>query len=591
MRIRSLILLSALLLAPACAPAPQAVPAPAAAPATAQAEYDRFARGFLDWYYEANPTRSTSLGIHRYDARMPDLSRAGVLRRTEALRGWLARLEEIDRRALAGDAYYDYPILENAIRAELLELEEVRGWERSPSTYVGAVSGGTASLSQREFAPLEERMRSMMARWAHVPAVVAAAKENLRPAAVPKLWAEQAAGSARGTASFLRDDLPQALAAQGLDEVDPALRAEWEESRRRAIAGVEGLAAWLKDDLAPRATGDFRLGKELFERKLAYEEHVELSAETLREINEQAIRDYKAWVAREAARIDPTRTPQEVMDSITRVYPPPERLLDVARAQLDTIRSFIVEKEIVTLPSDRMPTVRETPEYARGGFASMDTPGPFETEATEAYYNITNVDPGWTEEQKAQHMTYFNYPGLLGITVHEAMPGHFVQLLYEQQIPTEVRKVFTPASLVEGWAHYTEQMMVDEGLGGGDPAVRLGQLRRALQRHARWYAGLEMHAFGESVEDAAERYQEIAYFAPFPALREVQRGTYNPTYLYYALGRMQILKLREDYRRHLEAQGKEFSLREFHDTFLRLGLPVEVAREVLIPGDTAPSLE
>ncbi|MGI9189290.1 MAG: DUF885 domain-containing protein, partial [Longimicrobiaceae bacterium] len=357
------------------------------------------------------------------------------------------------------------------------------------------------------------------------------------------------------------------------------------------IAEVEGFAEWLERDLLPRADGDFRLGKDVFERKLRYEEFTDLSAERLAEINEEAIRDYQAWVAREAARIDPNRTPREIMDSLTSVHPTAEELLPTARRDLEQAKAFILRNDIVTLPSDRMPVVRETPPYARTGFASMSTPGPFETVATEAYYNITNVDPGWSEEQKEQHLTYFNYPGLLGVTVHETMPGHFVQLLYEQQVPTEVRKVFTPASLVEGWAHYAEQMMVDEGLGGDDPGIRLGQLRRALQRHARWDAGLSMHAFGDSVAAAAERFQEIAYFAPFPALRETQRGTYNPTYLYYALGRMQILKLREDYRRHLEARGEEFSLRDFHDRFLRLGLPVPLAREALMPGDTASALQ
>ncbi|HEV2149528.1 MAG TPA: DUF885 domain-containing protein [Longimicrobiaceae bacterium] len=591
LRRTSAALLCAATLLAACAPAPrQAAPAgaPQAAAAGAQAEYDRFAREFLDWYYEASPVRATRLGIHRHDDRLQDLSRAGIERRREALHGWLRRLEGIDRAALRGDARLDHRVLEHAIRAQLLELEEVRGWERDPGTYVGAVSGGTSALSSRTFAPADQRMRSMMARWEQVPDVLAAARANLRD--VPRLWAESAAGSARGTASFLRSDLPRALAEQGLERVDPALRAEWDAARLRTAARMEEFAGWLRDDLAPRAQGDFRLGRDVFERKLKYEEHVDLSADELREVNERAIRDYKAWVAREAARVDPRRDPAAVMDSITGIYPPPERLIATARAQLDTIRRFIVERGIVTLPSERMPTVRETPAYARGGFASMDTPGPFETAATEAYYNITNVDPAWTPEQKAQHMTYFNYPGLLGITVHEAMPGHFVQLLYEQQVPTEVRKVFTPSSLVEGWAHYAEQMMVDEGLGGGDPAVRLGQLRRALQRHARWHAGLAMHAYGGSVEDAAERYQEIAYFAPFPALREVQRGTSDPTYLYYALGRMQILKLREDYRRRLESQGKPFSLREFHDTFLRLGLPVSLAREVMIPGDAGPVL-
>lgn len=571
---------------PARAPATTAPAAAAATAAGAEAAYQRFAREYLDWYYAANPVRATSLGIHRHDRELPDLSRAGVEQEMQELRAWLERLQGIDRAALQGDSRADHRILENAIRAQLLELEEVRGWQRNPMMYNGVIAGGIASLSSREFAPVDERLESMTARMEQVPAVIAAAKANL--GSVPRLWAEQAMRSTRGTATFLRDDLPKALAAQGLERADPARVRAWEAARERTLREVESFARWLEADLLPRADGDFRLGKELFERKLAYEEHVDLTAEQLRETNERAIREYQAWVAREAARIDPTRTPAAVMDSITRVHPSPEELLPTARRQLAEIQAFIRERGIVTLPSDRLPVVRETPEYARTGFASMDTPGPFETVATEAYYNITNVNPDWTEEQKRQHLTYFNYPGLLGITVHEAMPGHFVQLLYEQQIPTEVRKVFTPASLVEGWAHYTEQMMVDEGLGGGDPAVRLGQLRRALQRHARWHAGLSMHAFGGTVEDAAERFQEIAYFAPFPALRETQRGTYNPTYLYYALGRMQILELREDYRRYLESQGKEFSLREFHDRFLRLGLPVSLAREALIPTGARP---
>ena len=596
MRIRHAPVLALALVAacapPAAAPPPAASPSPAVpAPSSAQAAYDRFAREFLDWYYAANPVRATYLGIHAHDHRMPDLSRAGHERRIQELKGWLERLQGIDRDRLAGDARLDWQVLDHAIRAQLLELEEVRTWRKDPAYYTGQVAAGIAGLSSRTFAPAGRRMEAMTARLRAVPAILAAARENLGDGAqVPKLWAEDAVRAADGTVSFLERDVRAALSAQGGDTAAAEVRRRFEEELGRAIKHVAAYSAFLQTQIVPDAEGDFRLGRDLFERKVRYEEHVELSADQLRDLNERAIADYHAWVAREAARIDPRRTPVAVMDSITRIHPTPEQLIPTARRQLDEIKAFIVQKGIVTLPSDRMPVVRETPRYIRGSFASMDTPGPFETVATEAYYNITNVDPAWTAEQKAQHLTYFNYPGLLGITVHEAMPGHFVQLLYESQIPTEVRKVFTPASVVEGWAHYTEQMMVDEGLGGGDPAVRLGQLRRALQRHARWHAGLSMHAFGATVEDAAKRFEQIAYFAPFPALRETQRGTSDPTYLYYALGRMQILKLREDYRRHLESRGQTFSLREFHDRFLRLGLPVSLARQVFIPGDTGPSL-
>lgn len=561
-----------------------------AAPAEQDARaYEQFSRAFLDWYYAEHPVRSTSLGIHRYDGRLASFSRAAIERRTNALHGWLEELRSIDRDSLQGPAYYDYVILEHNIRADLLELEAVRGWQRNPMDYSNYVAWSLASLVDRQFGTLESRVRNLTARLDQVPLVLASARENLEE--VPALWVELATRSTKGLVSFLQDDVPAALADQGIEQVSGEARESLDESLARAVEALNGHVDWLTNTLAPRADGDFRLGKAVFERKVQLEEYVDFSADELQRINEAAIRDYQQWVSEVAARINPDESPSAVMDGVTHDIPSPEELLPTARGYVTKARRFILDNDILTLPSDRTPVVRPTPEYARMGFASMSTPGPFEEEATEAYYNITNVAPDWSEEEKQQHLTYFNFPALLGVTVHEAFPGHFVQLLYEQRIPTEVRKVFTPASLVEGWAHYTEQMMVDEGLGDGDPAVRMAQLRRALQRQARWYAGLSMHAFGNTVEEATARYQEIAYFEEFPALREVQRGTYNPTYLYYALGRMQILELREDYRRMLEGRGEEFSLREFHDRFLQLGLPVSLAREVMLGENTGPSLE
>ncbi|NTX10323.1 DUF885 domain-containing protein [Myxococcus sp. CA051A] len=555
----------------------------------ATASYSHFIREYLDWFSAANPVRATRLGFHAHDAHLQDVSKEALQRKAEALRGWLTRLEQVNCSALSGDDAVDGVVLQNAIRAELLELEEERIWEKNPGAYVGLVSGGLSSLSSRDFAPLNERMRDMRSRMARIPQVLEAAKANLT--GVPRLWAEQAIRDARGTQVYLRLDLPRALEAQGLDKVPPAEREAFHAARADALRQMEGFTEWLEEELLPQANGDFRLGRELFEKKLALEEHISLSADQLRDINERAIREYKAWVARETAKVDPSKTPEQVMAVLVKDHPTSEELIPLARTQLVELQRFVREKDILTLPSDALPSVRETPPYERLGFASMDTPGPFESKAKEAYYNITNVEAEWSTEEKSQHLTYFNRAGLLGITVHEAMPGHFVQLLYGSKIPTDVRKVFTPASVVEGWAHYAEQMMVDEGLGQGDPSVRLGQLRRALQRHARWYAALALHVYNEPVDVVAKRYAEIAYFEPFPAMREVERGTSNPTYLYYAAGRMQILKLREDYRKHLEASGKKFVLKDFHDRFLQLGLPVSLARKVLIPNDESPSLE
>jgi uncharacterized protein (DUF885 family) len=553
-----------------------------------QAAYDRFVDGFLAWHFADNPVRATGLGIHEHNHVLTDLSRESQERRIGDLRQWLTILESIDPTGLAQDDALDHRVLEFAIRGHLLELEEVRGWTRDPAVYTGVISGGIAVLADRDVAPLEARIAMISARQSTIPRVVAAARENLDE--VPELWARQAIGAARGTAAYFRGNLLLALEAQGMDGVDASVRDTFSRGNQAAAEAMDEFAAWLEADLLPRATGDFRLGRDLFERKLLYEEHVAMSADELRTVNEREIERYHAWIAEVAAEIDPSRTPAQVMDSITSIFPSEGELIETAERYQDDIQAFIRERGIVTLPSDAKPTVRETPAYARGGFASMSVPGPFETRATQAYYNITNVLPEWTDEQKREHLTYFNYPGLLGITVHESFPGHFVDFLYRPRIESRVRKVFNWGSLSEGWAHYTEQMMVDEGLGDGDPAIRLGQLRRAVQRHARWYAGLEMHAFGEEVEGATDRYQEIAFFARFPALQEVERGTRNPTYLYYALGRMQILQLREDYREHLEARGETFSLQDFHDRFLQIGLPVALARQLLIPGDERGSL-
>jgi uncharacterized protein (DUF885 family) len=549
--------------------------------------FDQLVDDYLAWHFADNPVRATRLGIHEHNHALPDLSREANERRVDDLNQWLRSFGAIDPDKLALDDRLDFQVLDHAIRAELLELEDIQWWTKQPSIYIGTISGGISGLADRTFAPVEERVGHIMTRQGSIPRILAAARENLED--VPELWAESAVAQARGTARYLREDVLRALDDQGLEN-SPALRSELQHSSRIAADSLDAFAAWLESDLLPRAEGDFRLGREHFERKLFLEEHVDLSADELREINEREIERYHEWIAEVAARIDPDRDPASVMDEITSDFPAEDELVETAERFQDELQEFIRANDIVTLPSDAQPTVRETPDYARGGFASMSMPGAFETTATEAYYNITNVLPEWTDEQKREHLTYFNYPGLLGITVHESFPGHFVDFLYRPMVESRVRRVFNWGSLSEGWAHYTEQMMVDEGLGEGDPAIRLGQLRRAVQRHARWYAGLEMHAFGESVEAATERYQDVAYFAYFPALQEVERGTRNPTYLYYALGRMQILQLREDYREYLEEQGETFSLREFHDRFLQIGLPVALARQVMIPGDERASL-
>lgn len=570
-------LVSSAILLGACASQPQPAPEPAAtSPEDAAAAFDALVEEYIAAYLEATPPRATSLGVHDYDDRLPDMTQAGREAWLTKNRAWLLALGQIPREALDEVRRFDHQILEHQLRGTLLEIEQVRGWEKNPRIYNAVAAWSVSSLADRAFAPMDERLANLSARLGGFEAHFAAARANLKASEVPPLWVELALNGTKGTITFLRENLMQALEAQGYADADPQVRQEFETARADAIATVEAFRAWMESDLQPAAAGDFRLGPEVFEKKLLYDEFFDLTCDELEVMNEKAIAFYKDWVARVAAEVDPDRAPADVMAEITEDFPSPEQLISTAEALVVDAQAFVKENEIIPLPSEKLPTVRPTPEYRRMSFASMESPGPFETAVQEAFYNITNVDPEWDAERQKQHLTYFNYPGLLGISVHEAMPGHYVHGLYKQQSPSKLRQIFVPASLSEGWAHYVEQMMLDEGFGGGDPKVRLGQLRRALQRHARWHAGVQMHCFGETVEDAAERFQEIAYFAEFPALRETQRGTYNPTYLYYALGRIEILRIRDALK---EKQGDAFDLGEFHRNLLVRGLPIPLFEE------------
>lgn len=550
-------------------------------------EFETVRDGFIDWYLETHPVRASELGIHSYDDRLPDLSRVGIQRRIDDLLDWLGDLERIVFDLMRDQSRYDYAVMEYALRAELLDLEELRSWANNPMMYTRTVAAGLSSVTRREYAPLEERVAALGDRMQGALATLEAARRNLENP--PALWTELAVADMRGLADYVETTLPAALEAQGDGSGGEALNGEgFEATRSRLVDALRDHADWLENDLLPRSNGSYRLGRYLLQRKLLYEEHASLTVEELERLNNEAIAQYQERVEQVAAEIDPDRSVREVMDSVAHVYPAPEELLSTAHRMMDSVRAWVEDSGVVPLTTEGSPTVRESPAYARGAFAYLDPPGPFEAGDLEAYFFITNVLPDWTEEQKRQHMSYFNYPSLLGVTIHETFPGHHVQMAYEREIESEVRRMFPARSFTEGWAHYTEQMVLDEGFRAEDASARLGQLRRALLRHARWYASLHLHAMDEPLEDVVQRFMEIAYFDQMPARREVIRGTYDPTYLYYALGRMQILELRDDYRTFMEEQDEEYTLRDFHDRILSLGLPIPLAREIMIPQTREP---
>ncbi len=293
--------------------------------------------------------------------------------------------------------------------------------------------------------------------------------------------------------------------------------------------------------------------------------------------------------AETAALIDKNKTAQQILKEMETDHPAPDKLLDAFRDTLGGLRDFIAARKIVTVPSPVLPILEETPPFMRAlTFASMDTPGPYETVAKEAFFNVTLPEKDWPADRVADFMGAFNRGTILSTAIHEAYPGHYVQFLWMQHVDSKVRKLLGARTNAEGWAHYSEQMMLDEGYTNGDPKMRLGQLQDALLRDARYIVGIEMHTGKRTFDQGVEFFEKEGYQTHDVALRETKRGTSDPTYLYYTLGKLQIIKLREDYRKKTGTAA--FSLEEFHDAFMKQGFPpIKIVRKALL-GDDSPTL-
>jgi hypothetical protein len=351
---------------------------------------------------------------------------------------------------------------------------------------------------------------------------------------------------------------------------------------------IEALGAYqkyLKGTVLGRSHGDFRLGAENFRRKLLYEEMTDIQLPELLRIGEKNLRENQKALAAAVKRVDPKRPEAAVLAELEKDHPTADGLLPSMRNLLGSLRAYITDHQIATIPSAIDPIVQETPPFMRAlTFASMDTPGPFETHATEAYYNVTLPEKDWSPQRIEEHLTGYNRGVLVSTSIHEAFPGHYVQFLWVPSAPSRLRKILGANSNAEGWAHYCEQMMLDEGYGGGDPKLRVGQLEDALLRNARFMVGIQMHTGNMTYDQAIAYFMKEGHLSHANAERETKRGTLDPTYLYYTLGKLEILKLRDDYR---QAMGARYSLRQFHDSFLKEGFPpIKLVRRALLGNDS-----
>ncbi len=518
---------------------------------------------------------------------MTDFSQSSLDAELARLRSFDAQLAALDTNQLSVAAFYDYRLLRGSIQRELFSFQDMRSYSMNPMTYAGVLDVNI--YIKRDFAPLADRVRSIIAILNQAPKIMSAARANLAEV-LPRPFVETAIQQAEGAADFLGKDLVEALSAFH----EATLKAEFEAADQQAIGALRGFVAYLKEQKLPQASEAYALGRERYVKLLEAGEMIHLAPEQLLEIGTRELRRKQEVFAEAAREIDPGKNPIEVFKEIQRDHPTAENLISDTARDLDKIRQFVIDRGIITIPSTVRATVAETPQFARAtSFASMDTPGPFETKATEAYYYVTPVESNWTPQQKEEWLTAFNYYTTDVVSIHEAYPGHYVQFLCLNASPaTRLEKIFSSYAFVEGWAHYAEQMMLDEGFGASRSATptpaeklraakyRLAQTDEALLRICRFCVSIRMHCQGMTVAEAARFFQDNCYYEAKPAQEEALRGTFDPEYLYYTLGKLEILKLREDYRKQ---EGARFSLRAFHDALLRYGAPpVRLLRERLL---------
>jgi uncharacterized protein (DUF885 family) len=563
-----------------------------ASPARASDSWNALVDDFIDQgVFALNPTAATAAGVHKYDAELEDLSRAGIEKQIAVLKNFAARTAAIDAQDLSSLEASDHEILLNSIRGSLLSLEAIRGWEKDPDTYSSGAANSIYVIMSRRFAPPDERLRSVVARESQFPRRFADARANLKN--VPRVFAEIALEQLPGTIEFFEKDVPSAFA----DARDPSARAGFARSNAVAIAQLREYQTWLKNDLLPRCNGDFRIGADTFSKKLWYEEMVSTPLDRLLGVGMADLHRNQAEFRRVAKEVDSQRPATAVLAELQAMHPAPNQLMQRFRDTFDGLVAFINEHHIITLPSHSRPTLEETPPFERATTtASMDTPGVFEKVATEAYFNVTLPGPHDSPKEVAGLMAGFNMGTIVSTSIHEAFPGHYTQYLWENRAPSKLRRVLSANTNVEGWAHYTEQMMLDEGYaqpGVGaktlreSKLIRLGQLQDSLLRDARFVAGIQMHSGKFTLQQAQEFFVKEGFQSPKIAEIETKRGTVDPTYLYYTLGKLQIMKLREDLRKK---EGPAFSLRKFHDDFMGQGYPpIAIVRRALL-GDSSPAL-
>jgi uncharacterized protein (DUF885 family) len=535
---------------------------------------------YLHDFHSRHPTLAQCSGLHDWDGCLEDLSCEGLIEEARTVRGFVRQLADINPEELTRSDQLDLRFVLSNAQGRLQDIEEVRAWEKNPQTYGDTLATGMLNLALFDHCTESEKRRAITSKLRETPRLIESAQRNIKnPAPV---FVKHGITSISGALRLVEESLPRMFNNGGSERS----RCDLLSAVDGASRSLKGFLSYLKNDLAGKAKGSFALGPAAYEAKLRYEEGVDIPSEDLLKMGLERLQETDEDFRRTAARIDSRVDPTVIWQRIKQDHPAGGQLVPTAEAQLEELIRFIEERKIVSLNGANAIKVGLTPEFLQWTFASLWPLGAFEDRPFAARYLITDVASHWSEAEKQQHLSYFAYPVLWVISIHEAYPGHAVQLSHLKNVKSRIRKVLglAPGSFVEGWAHYSEQMMIDEGFGDGDPRIRLGQLSQSLIRLCRLIVSIKMHTQDMTIEEATRFFMEQGRCEELPAQAEAERGAFDPGYLTYALGKMKIEKLREEFKR---AAGDQFVLRDFHDRLLGIGMaPLWLHNELMLANES-----
>jgi uncharacterized protein (DUF885 family) len=541
--------------------------------ASADAAWRAHVERFVESHLEANPVEAVYAGRHEFDGHMPDLSAAGIARNVARLEAERAKTAGFDPAKLSEPSRREREYLLAALADELFWIRDAEWPFRNPSWYLGVVD--PEIYLSRPYAPLETRLRAYLDYARAIPAATEQIRANLRTP-MPAPWVEYGVNAFGGFAEFFANDVGPVFA----DVDDDKLQSQLEAANAEAARAMQALADWFVAQ-RPKATQDYALGAGMFAKMLEATEQVTVPIERLREIGEADLGRHLVALRKTCASYAPGATLRQCADKAN-AHKPEGGAVAGARRQLPELKQFVVQKNLAAIPGTEQALVEEAPPYNAQNFAYIQVPGPYEKTAVPAVYYIAPPDPRWTPEEQAQYVS--GEGTLLSTSVHEVWPGHFLHFMHVNRSTSKIAQLFQSYAYTEGWAHYTEEMMADEGLRAGDPQWHIGMRLSALKRNARYLCAIGLHTGGMTVEQCEKLFRDGALTDPGNARQQALRGTYDPAYLNYTLGKLMILQLREDWR----AAHPKAPLRDFHDQFLGYSGPVPLVRRLMLGNESPP---